>query len=128
MARPKEIEFTDRELDVMNVLWEIGPATVQEVREQLRDRLAYTTVLTMLRILEEKGHVRHREEGRAYRYQPLVERSQAAESALRRLLRRVYEGSPERLLTHLVADDRLSGADLRRLRRLLDERLEEEGL
>lgn len=123
MAGRREIEFTDRELDVMNVLWEIGPATVQEVRERLADPLAYTTVLTVLRILEEKGHVRHHEEGRAYRYEPLVERSQAAQSALGRLIRGVYRGSPELLMTHLVSDRGLSEKDLHRMRKLLDDRL-----
>lgn len=123
MSRRKEIDFTDRELDVMNVLWEAGTATVQEVRERLADPLAYTTVLTILRILEKKGHVRHHEEGRAYRYEPVVERTQAAESALRRLIRGVYQGSPEMLMTHLVSDRQLSEKELRRMRKLLDERL-----
>ena len=62
-----EVTFTDRELDVMGVLWERGPSTVTEVREGLADELAYTTVLTVLRVLEEKGHVGHEEEGRAPR-------------------------------------------------------------
>ena len=70
-------KFTDRELDVMAVLWDRGDATVAEVQERLSDDLAYTTVLTVLRTLEEKGHVGHREEGRAYRYHPLVERAEA---------------------------------------------------
>lgn len=126
MPRRRDIDFTDRELDVMNVLWEIGPATVQEVRERLPDELAYTTVLTILRILESKGYVRHREEGRAYRYQPLVERAQAAESALRRLIRGVYRGSPELLLTQLVSDRGLSEKELLRIRKLLDARLRQE--
>ena len=68
------VQFTDRELDVMTVLWERGPSTVAEVQAALADRLAYTTVLTILRLLEEKGHVGHAEEGRAHRFHPLVER------------------------------------------------------
>ena len=68
------ITFTDRELDVMAVLWSRGSATVAEVRERLPDDLAYTTVLSVLRTLEEKGHVGHRGEGKAHRYFPLVER------------------------------------------------------
>jgi predicted transcriptional regulator len=122
-VKRRDIDLTDRELDVMNVLWETGTATVQEVRDRLADSLAYTTVLTILRILEKKGHVRHREEGRAYRYEPLVERSQAAESALRRLIRGVYRGSPEMLMTQLVADRGLSEKELLRIRKLLDQRL-----
>ena len=122
-----QISFTDRELDVMAVLWEHGAATVAEVRERLADDLAYNTVLTVLRTHEEKGHVGHEEEGRAHRYFPRVQRAEAGESALRRLTRKVFRGSPEMLLTHLVSDRQLSEADLRRMRELLDERLGERG-
>jgi BlaI family penicillinase repressor len=115
--------FTDRELDVMAVLWERGSATVREVQEQLEPDLAYTTVLTILRTLEAKGHVRHEPEGRAHRYHATVARDAAGASALRRLVSKVFEGSPEALLTQLVSDEELSEEDLRRLRRLLDERL-----
>lgn len=118
-----EIHFTDRELDVMGVLWERGPSTVSEVREAMSDDLAYTTVLTVLRVLEEKGHVGHQEEGRAHRYFPHVERADAGRSALRRLTRKIFRGSPEMLLTQLVADRDLGEEDLRRMRALLDERL-----
>lgn len=122
-----DITFTDRELDVMAVLWELGEGTVAEVQERLSDELAYTTVLTVLRTLEEKGHVGHRPgEGRAYRYRPLVERSAAGQSALRRILGRLFAGSPELLLTELVSDRDLTEAELDRMRRLLEERLEEE--
>ena len=115
--------FTDRELDVMAVLWDRGDATVAEVQESLADELAYTTVLTVLRVLEEKGHVGHREEGRAYRYHPLVEREEAGASALSRMLDRVFGGSPELLLTQLVSERKLSEEELERMRRLLDEHL-----
>ena len=80
-----EIRFTARELDVMSVLWDRGPSTVAEVRRALDDDLAYNTVLTVLRILEEKGHVTHEEEGRAHRYLPLVEREQAGGEEVRRM-------------------------------------------
>lgn len=121
-----EIAFTERELDIMGVLWERGSATVTEVRDALSDDLAYTTVLTMLRVLEEKGHIAHIEEGRAHRYHPLVERQEAGESALRRLTRKLFRGSPELLLTHLVSDRELTAEELRRMRELLDQRLEQE--
>lgn len=121
-----EITFTDRELDVMAVLWELGSGTVAEVQARLPDRLAYTTVLTVLRTLEEKGHIGHEEEGRAYRYFPLVEREAAGESAVRRVVRKLFGGQPELLLTQLVSDRELSEEELKRLRRLLDERLGEE--
>ncbi len=120
-------KFTDRELDVMAVLWDAGDATVAEVQEALADDLAYTTVLTVLRTLEEKGHVGHTEEGRAYRYHPLVEREEAGASALTRMLDRVFGGSPELLLTQLVAERKLSEEVLERMRRLLDERLGDGG-
>jgi BlaI family penicillinase repressor len=117
------ISFTDRELDVMAVLWDRGSATVAEVRERLPDDLAYTTVLTVLRTLEEKGHVGHRGEGKAHRYFPLVERRVAGRSALTRLIDTVFNGSPELLLTQLVSDRELSDDELKRLRKLMDARL-----
>ena len=121
------ISFTERELDVMAVLWELGSATVAEVRERLSDDLAYTTVLTVLRTLEEKGYADHVEEGRAHRYHPLVARDAAGASALRRVVQKLFGGSTELLLTQLVSDRRLSERELRRMRKLLDERLREEG-
>src|SRR5262245_38290686 len=121
-----EINFTDRELDVMDVLWEHGSATVSEVRDALADDLAYTTVLTVLRTLEDKGYVDHVGEGKAHRYRPLVGRERAGKSALRRLTSKIFRGSPEMLLTHLVSDKNLTAAELKRMRRLLDERLREE--
>ena len=120
-----EISFTERELDIMSALWELGAGTVAEVREVLADDLAYTTVLTMLRVLEEKGYVGHSEEGRAHRYHPLVGREAAGESAVRRLTRRLFRGSPELLLTHLVSDRELTEEELKRMRAMLDRRLKE---
>ena len=120
-----QIAFTDRELDVMSVLWDLDSATVAEVREQLTDDLAYTTVLTVLRTLEQKGYVGHTGEGRAHRYRPLVKREAAGRSALRRLVDKVFDGSPEMLLTNLVSDKNLTDEELRRLRRLLQGRLRE---
>lgn len=118
-----ELRFTARELDVISVLWDRGPSTVAEVRDALADPLAYNTVLTVLRILEEKGHVGHTEEGRAHRYSALVERSAAGESALRRITRRLFSGSPELVLTRLVEDHDLSDDELKRMRDLLAQRL-----
>lgn len=115
--------LTDRELDVMRVLWRHGPATVAEVREALEDDLAYTTVLTVLRTLEEKGHVGHREEGKAHRYVAKVEEQAARRTALSRVVDRVFGGSAELLLTQLVADRKLSAAELKRLRELMDRQI-----
>jgi BlaI family transcriptional regulator, penicillinase repressor len=121
------IAFTERESDIMAVLWERGPSTVAEVRDHLADELAYNTVLTMLRILEDKGYVGHRSEGRAHRFHALVAREAAAESAVRRLVRRLFAGSPSLLLTELVQQRGLSEAELRRLRSVIDERLDDSG-
>ena len=121
------VGFTERELDIMAVLWERGPSTAAEVRAQIADDLAYNTVLSMLRILEEKGHVRHTEEGRAHRYFPLVAREEAGASALERLVDKVFGGSAELLLTHFMKDRKLDATELRRIRRVLDERLGEGG-
>ncbi|WP_373062230.1 BlaI/MecI/CopY family transcriptional regulator [Gemmatimonas sp.] len=118
--------FTERELDMMAVLWDRGPSTVTEVREHIADPLAYNTVLSVLRTLEEKGHVGHAEEGRAHRYVALVSREAAGASALQRVVTKVFGGSPELLLTHFVRDRKLDADELRRLRRVLDERLEED--
>lgn len=121
-----EISFTDRELDVMSVLWKEGSGTVAEVRTRLSDELAYTTVLTVLQTLEEKGHIRHEEEGRAYRYFPLVPPEEAGGRALERIVDKIFGGSAEFLLARLVTERDLSPEELGRMRRLLDERLEEE--
>lgn len=121
-----DIAFTERELDVMDVLWEHGPSTVAEVQAALTDELAYTTVLTMLRTLEDKGYVTHEEEGRAYRYSPTVARSEAGASAVKRMMRKLFRGSPEMLLTHLVSQRGLTKEQLEEMRRMLDARIEKE--
>ena len=115
--------FTDRELDVMKVLWRHGPATVADVRRQLDDDLAYTTVLTVLRILEEKGHVGHKEAGKAHRYFAKVQESAARKSAVSKMVDRVFGGSAEALLTHLVAERDMSPEELKRLRAFMDEQI-----
>jgi BlaI family transcriptional regulator, penicillinase repressor len=122
-----QISFTERELDVMAVLWELGSGTVTEVRERLADPLAYTTVLSVLRTLEEKGFVGHEEEGKAHRYFPRVEQRAAGKSALARVVSKLFGGSPEQLVTQLVSDRTLSDDELKRLRALLDRQLGEGG-
>jgi predicted transcriptional regulator len=112
--------FTDRELDVMTVLWTLGPATVAEVRAQLTDDLAYTTVLTVLRTLEDKGHVGHRDAGKAHRYFAKVDAQAARKTALAKLVDRVFGGSAELLLTQLVSDRNLSAAEIKRLREIVN--------
>lgn len=123
MADPPAPDFTGREMEIMSILWDLGSATVAEVRERMPDPLAYTTVLSLMRILEEKGHIGHTEEGRAYRYHPLVDWKAAGRGELRRLVSQIFKGSPELLLTQLVSDRDLDAEQLRRLRDLIDDRL-----
>jgi predicted transcriptional regulator len=117
-----EVVLTEREASLMEVLWQRGPSTVAEVKENLSDDLAYTTVLTVLRTLEAKGYVGHNEEGRAHRYLATVARDVARRSALRALKRKLFEGSVELLLTHLVSDEDLTNTEVQRIQRLLDQR------
>jgi predicted transcriptional regulator len=119
--------LSGRELDVMNVLWERGSATVSEVLDELHDDLAYTTVLTILRRLEEKGHVQHNPDGKAHRYLPLVRQEEAQDSAIQRLTGKLFRDSPGLLMSRLVRKGTLTDKQLRELRALVDERLKERG-
>jgi predicted transcriptional regulator len=106
----------------MQVLWDLGPSVVAEVRDRLADDLAYTTVLTILRTLEAKGYVGHEEEGRVHRYFAAVKQQAAQKSALQHLTRKLFNGSAELLFTHLVSDQKLSPEQLRRMRKLLKDK------
>jgi predicted transcriptional regulator len=117
-----DIQFTDREIDVMEVLWERGPSLVGEVRAALKDDLAYTTVLTVLRTLESKRYVGHEQEGRGHRYFAAVKRQAAQQSALRHLTSKLFKGSAELLFTHLVSDQKLSAKQIRNMRALLKDK------
>lgn len=112
--------FTDRELDIMSVLWREGSGTVAEVRDVLGEEVGYTTVLKMLQILEEKGAVGHEQEGRAYRYFPLVESERAGGRALSRIVNKIFHGSAEMLLATLVEGREFTEEELRRMRAVLD--------
>lgn len=116
--------FTHRELDVMSILWRAGSGTVAEVKDALGAELAYTSVLSVLQTLEEKGYVRHEPEGRAYRYFTTVAREEAGGSAMERIRDAIFHGSAELMFAQLVADERLGRAELERMRRLLAERLD----
>ena len=112
-----------RELDVLTVLWSQGPSTVADVRARLPARLAYTTVLTILRNLEAKEMVGHTEEGKAHRYFARIERGEVQESAIGRIVDTLFGGRFESLLTHLVDARGLEPGELRRLHDLLGRRL-----
>jgi BlaI family penicillinase repressor len=113
--------FTERELDIMSVLWRRGSGTVSEVREELADEAGYTTVLKMLQILEEKGLVRHEVEGRAHRYHPLVQPDEAGGHALRRIVDKIFHGSAELALARLVSERPLRAEEVQRMKALLDQ-------
>ena len=115
-----DYHLTQRELDIMSVLWDLGEATVTEVRDRVDPDLAYTSISTMIRMLEMKGFVSHRRgEGKTHVYFPVIDREQAGESALGRVLDKIYGGSPIKLLAHLVDQHRLSEKELARMRGLL---------
>jgi len=124
LPRKKSPTLTEAELRLMNVLWQRGEATVSEVVNALAakdSRLAYSSVLTTLRILERKGYVRHRKLGRAFVYQPLVAREDAQRSAVRFVVSRFFKNSPELLVLNVLENEELSSKELRKLRKLIDE-------
>jgi len=115
----------DLEAEVMSVLWEKGSATVQEVQETLEPRhpLAYTTVMTVMSRLAEKGMLDRVKEGRAYLYRPAVPQDKAAGSLLQSLVRRLYDGATGKAIAHLLeTDDAVDDAELERLEELIRQR------
>jgi predicted transcriptional regulator len=121
MAR--RVRLTERELDVMSILWRMGSGTVTEVRKELGEQLAYTTVLWVLQTLDSKGFVRRTKEGRAHRYYPAVKRETAGDSAVARIVDKVFHGSAAMLVSQLVSETDLSRDELQGMRDLLDQRL-----
>ena len=114
-----KISLTDREADVMQVLWDLGPSVVSDVQSRLKDKLAYTTVLTVLRTIEVKGYVEHEEEGRQHRYFAAVQQQAAQKSALNHLLGKLFKHSSELLFARLVSDQKLRPEQISRMRKLL---------
>jgi predicted transcriptional regulator len=123
LPRKKSQGLTDAELRLMEVLWGKDRATVAEVVEALPQDvpLAYSSVLTTLRILENKGYLKHRKEGRAFIYRPVVDRERVREKAVTRLLQRFFGGSPEQLMLSLVERRKLNPEQLKRLRKRIEE-------
>lgn len=123
MARKKSLNLTEAELRLMDVVWEKGSATVAEVADALPKQLglAYNTVLTTMRILEDKGYVRHTKpkEGRAFIYKPVVSRDDASRSAVRHLLSRFFGNSKQALVLNLLEDEGLNEKELERIQALL---------
>ena len=114
-----ELVLGSRELDVMRALWDLGSGTVTDVRQRLPVKLAYTTVLTILRNLEEKAYVSRVPEGRAHRYKPRIGRLAARRSAIARVVDTLFHGAPEELIAHMVEDRALTRRDIQRLRAMI---------
>jgi predicted transcriptional regulator len=125
VARKKSSELTEAELRLMDVLWQKGSATVAEVSQALPRQLglAYNTVLTTMRILEDKGYVRHSKakEGRAFIYHPIVTQERASRSAVRQLLRKFFGNSPGALVLNLLEDKDLTAEERKRIQTLFQE-------
>ena len=123
MARKKSPNLTERELRLMNVIWKQGPATVGDVAASLSDDppLAYSTVLTTLRILEGKGYLRHTKKGRAFVYEPVIAQEEASRTALGYLVNRFFGGSSELLVVNLLKEETISRTELRRIKKMIVE-------
>jgi len=120
MARKQSPTLTEAELPIMDILWQKGSAVVTDVVAGLANSVvAYNTVLTTLRILERKGYVRHTKEGRAFVYHPVVERGEASRKAVRNLVKRFFQDSPELLILNVLEDEQLAESELDRLKKLI---------
>jgi predicted transcriptional regulator len=125
--KPKAKTLTEQELEIMKVIWERGAATVRDVYEDMRERktVAYTTVMTMMNILETKGHLVKRPEGRAYVYEPAQAKTQVISGMVQDFLDRVFNGAAQPLLLNLVRDKKLSKDDLDEITRVIEATPEE---
>lgn len=121
MPRPKSPTLTEAELRIMNVLWEKGACTVQQVLDGMKSKppLAYNSVLTTIRILEKKGYVRHVKDGRAHVYMSLVGQNEATRFEIRHLVNRFFGNSHQQLVMNILEDTSIDEAEIRRLREML---------
>ena len=112
--RTKSRTLTEQELEIMKVVWDLQTATVRDVYEALlrRRKIAYTTVMTMMNILEEKGYLKKRAEDKAYRYRPTRRKTKVIKDMVQDFVRRVFDGSAQPLLVQLAKDRQLSAKDL----------------
>jgi predicted transcriptional regulator len=119
----KSVTLTEAELRLMDVLWQQGPSTVQQVQQALpkKSQLAYNSVLTTIRILEKKGYVRHAKDGRAHVYRPQVEQAEASRSEIRHLAHRFFKNSHEMLVLNILEDRGVDAEELKRLRQLMQD-------
>jgi predicted transcriptional regulator len=112
--------LTEAELRIMDVLWRKGSGTVQQVLEWLPSTLAYNSILTTIRILEKKGHVKHIKDGRAHVYEPIIGRQEATRSEIQHLVGRFFRNSHEALVLNILQDEELDPDKLKRLRDMLE--------
>jgi BlaI family penicillinase repressor len=119
--RPKQAILTGQELEIMKVVWQLKSATVRQVYEELLKgrKIAYTTVMTLMNILEKKGHLKKRQEERAFLYVPAKPRKQVIGSMVREFVQRVFNGSAEPLLAHLIEDEQVTEEELEEIRRTI---------
>lgn len=120
MPPKQSVTLTEAELRIMDVLWRSGSGTVQQVLDWLPSTLAYNSVLTTIRILEKKGHVKHVKDGRAHVYEPIIGREEATRSEIRHLVSRFFRNSHEALVLNILQDEKIDTSDLKRLREMLD--------
>jgi len=122
LARSKSATLTEAELRIMNVLWDKGPATVHDVLQALpsKPNLAYNSVLTIIRILETKGYVKHEKDKRAHIYMPKIDREDATRFEVRHLISRFFGNSHERLLLNILEEGSIDTEELARMRQLLE--------
>lgn len=120
MPPKQSVTLTEAELRIMEVLWRKGSSTVQQVVDGLASPLAYNSVLTTIRILEKKGHVTHDKDGRAHVYEPTINREEATRSEIRHLVSRFFRNSHEALLLNILQNEQIDGAELKRMRQMVD--------
>src|SRR2546429_2681929 len=121
--RPKHNTLTPQELEIMKLVWQRGAATVRDVYEVLLERrkIAYTTVMTMMKILEDKGYLKKRRQDRAFLYRPAHSKNQVIGGMIREFINRVFNGSAEPLLVHLIQERHICEKDLQKIVRMIEE-------
>ena len=120
MPPKQSATLTEAQLRIMDVLWRKGSGTVQQVLDWLPSTLAYNSVLTTIRILEKKGHVKHVKDGRAHVYEPIIGRQEATRSEIQHLVGRFFRNSHEALVLNILQDEELDPDQLKRLREMLE--------
>lgn len=123
MARKKTPILTDGEMKIMKIIWQLGEATVSDVlkRQENNKNLAYNTILTMMRIMEDKGYISHKKKGKAHIFSPVISASQARIKAIKHMMDNFFNGSPELLVQSLVESKNISLDDIERIKKIIDE-------